>query len=207
MNTNIKDVRVNERIRVPQVRLVGVDGEVIGVLPTREAMAMAQEQGLDLVEVAATSRPPVCRIMDFGRFKYEQSKKARKAKKKQHTMQLKEIKIRPKIEEHDYQFKLRHAREFLEHRDKVKVTLTYRGREMAHPELGHKILEKFVGNLSDIANIEQQAKLEGRNMTMVLIPKPHVLAARRAETAAGDDEEGRAEQIGSVRAGETSPPE
>ncbi len=172
-------MRINERIRVPQVRLVGTDGELIGVLPTRDALAMAQEQGLDLVEVAAKSRPPVCRIMDFGKFKYEQSKKARKAKRKQHTMQLKEIKIRPKIEEHDYQFKLRHAREFLEHRDKVKVTLTYRGREMAHLEFGQKILDKFVNDLMDLANIEQHAKLEGRNMTMVLIPKPQLLVTPR----------------------------
>ena len=172
-------MRVNERIRVPQVRLVGTDGELIGVLPTRDALAMAQEQGLDLVEVAAKSRPPVCRIMDFGKFKYEQSKKAHKAKRKQHTMQLKEIKIRPKIEEHDYQFKLRHAREFLEHRDKVKVTLTYRGREMAHLEFGQRLLDKFVNDLLDLANIEQHAKLEGRNMTMVLIPKPQLIATPR----------------------------
>jgi translation initiation factor IF-3 len=151
---------------------------------------MAQEQGLDLVEVAAKSRPPVCRIMDFGKFKYEQSKKSRKAKRKQHTMQLKEIKIRPKIEEHDYLFKLRHAREFLEHRDKVKVTLTYRGREMAHPELGQKLLDKFVNDLMDLANIEQHAKLEGRNMTMVLIPKPQLLATpRRPRGAEGEDHE------------------
>ena len=140
---------------------------------------MAQEQGLDLVEVAAKSRPPVCRIMDFGKFKYEQSKKSHKAKRKQHTMQLKEIKIRPKIEEHDYQFKLRHAREFLEHRDKVKVTLTFRGREMAHMEFGQKILDKFVADLTDLENIEQHAKLEGRNLTMVLIPKQQLLVTPR----------------------------
>lgn len=182
-------MRVNERIRVPQVRLVGTDGELIGILPTRDALAMAQEQGLDLVEVAAKSRPPVCRIMDFGKFKYEQSKKARKAKRKQHTMQLKEIKIRPKIEDHDYQFKLRHAREFLEHRDKVKVTLTYRGREMAHPELGQKLLDKFVNDLMDLANIEQHAKLEGRNMTMVLIPKPQLLATPRRPQGAGEEDQ------------------
>ena len=160
---------------------------------------MAIEQGLDLVEVAAKSRPPVCRIMDFGKFKYEQSKKARKAKRKQHTTQLKEIKIRPKIEEHDYQFKLRHAREFLEHRDKVKVTLTFRGREMAHMEFGTKILDRFVGDLTELANIEQHAKLEGRNMSMVLIPKPHVLAAKRGESggegAHESEEEDRSELL------------
>ena len=180
-------MRVNERIRVPQVRLVGTDGELIGILPTRDALVMAQEQGLDLVEVAAKSRPPVCRIMDVGKFKYEQSKKARKAKRKQHTMQLKEIKIRPKIEDHDYQFKLRHAREFLEHRDKVKVTLTYRGREMAHMELGQRLLDKFVNDLLDISNVEQTAKLEGRNMTMVLIPKPQLLATPRRPHGEGEE--------------------
>jgi translation initiation factor IF-3 len=176
---------------------VGTDGELVGVVPTRDALVMAQEQGLDLVEVAAKSRPPVCRIMDFGKFKYEQSKKARKAKRKQHTMQLKEIKIRPKIEGHDYQFKLRHARDFLEGRDKVKVTLTYRGREMAHMELGQRVLDKFIGDLADLANIEQHAKLEGRNMTMVLIPKPHILASKKVEHESGEpahDEEREAKR-------------
>lgn len=190
MTINIKDVRVNERIRVPQVRLVGPDGELIGVLATREALTMAQEQGLDLVEVAAKSRPPVCRIMDFGKFKYEQSKKTRKAKKKQHTMQLKEVKLRPKIDEHDYQFKMRHAREFLEHRDKVKITLTYRGREMAHIDIGRKVMEKAIAELSDVGNVEQHPKLEDRNMTAVLVPKPQMHAGKPREHDADDSDDG-----------------
>jgi translation initiation factor IF-3 len=190
LTINIKDVRVNERIRVPQVRLVGPDGELIGVLATREALTMAQEQGLDLVEVAAKSRPPVCRIMDFGKFKYEQSKKARKAKKKQHTMQLKEVKLRPKIDEHDYHFKVRHAREFLENRDKVKITLTYRGREMAHIDLGRKVMERAIADLADVANIEQHPKLEDRNMTAVLVPKPQVHGPRAREHDEEDEAQG-----------------
>src|SRR5512145_563653 len=128
------EVRVNERIRVPQVRVIADDGEQAGVLPVREALALAQSRGLDLVEVSPTARPPVCRIMDYGKFKYEQNRRARKARKKQHVMHLKEIKMRPKIDEHDYGFKMDHARQFLAARDKVKFTITFRGREMAHPE-------------------------------------------------------------------------
>jgi translation initiation factor IF-3 len=162
---------------------------LIGVLATREALTMAQEQGLDLVEVAAKSRPPVCRIMDFGKFKYEQSKKARKAKKKQHTMQLKEVKLRPKIDEHDYAFKIRHAREFLGHRDKVKLTLTYRGREMAHIDIGRKVMERAIADLADVGNVEQHPKLEDRNMTAVIVPKPQVHAGRPREHDDDDDAE------------------
>src|SRR5690349_8369228 len=128
------EVRVNERIRVPQVRVIGDDGEQIGVLAVREALTLAQSKGLDLVDVSPPARPPVCRIMDYGKFKYEQNRRARKAKKKQHQMQLKEIKMRPKIEGHDYDFKLQHARAFLEGRDKVKLTVTFRGREMRSEE-------------------------------------------------------------------------
>ena len=132
---------MNERIRVPQVRVIGDDGTQIGVLPVREALTLAQSKGLDLVEVSPTARPPVCRIMDYGKFKYEQNRRACKAKKKQHQMQLKEIKMRPKIEGHDYGFKIDHAREFLLARDKVKVTVTFRGREMAHQEIGYKLIQ------------------------------------------------------------------
>src|SRR5678816_998960 len=128
------EVRVNERIRVPQVRVIGDDGQQVGVLATREALAMAQARGLDLVEVSPTARPPVCRIMDYGKFKYEQNRRAPKAKKKQHVTQIKEIKMRPKIEGHDYSFKMDHAREFLGERNKVKFTVTFRGREIAHQE-------------------------------------------------------------------------
>ena len=152
--------------------MIGDDGQQVGVLTTREALAMAQSQGLDLVEVSPTARPPVCRIMDYGKFKYEQNRRARKAKKNQHQMQLKEIKLRPKIEDHDYTFKMQHAREFLEERDKVKVTVTFRGREMAHQEIGHRLIQKFIATLADVATVESSPRTEGRTLSAVLMPKP-----------------------------------
>ncbi len=166
------EVRVNERIRVPQVRVIGEDGAQIGVLPVREALALAQSRGLDLVEVAATSRPPVCRVMDYGKFKYEQNRRARKAKKKQHQMQLKEVKMRPKIEEHDYDFKIQHARAFLGERDKVKLTITFRGREIAHQDLGYKLIQRAIADLAEQATVESPPRSEGRTLTAVLMPKP-----------------------------------
>ncbi len=166
------ETRVNERIRVPQVRVIGDDGAQLGILGVREALALAQEKGLDLVEVSPTARPPVCRIMDYGKFKYEQSKRERKARKKQHVMHLKEVKLRPKIDDHDYDFKMTHAREFLTHRDKVKVTVTFRGREMAHQELGHQMLQKVIAALADIATPESIPKSEGRTLVMIMLPKP-----------------------------------
>ena len=166
-----QEARVNERIRVPQVRVIGDDGSQVGILATRDALAMAQAKGLDLVEVAATSRPPVCRIMDYGKFKYEQNLRARKAKKNQHQMQLKEVKMRPKIEDHDYNFKLRHARAFLEERDKVKFTVTFRGREIAHQDLGYKIIEAIMQDLADVALVETPPRTEGRTLSMVMTPK------------------------------------
>ncbi len=144
---------------------------MVGILSTPEALAMAEEQGLDLVEVAANSRPPVCRIMDYGRFKYEESKRARKSKQKQHVTHLKEVKLRPKIEKHDYDFKLRHALKFLAARDKVKVTIIFRGRELAHIPLGRKILDRFVEDVGEFANVEVAPKMEGRTMSLVLSPK------------------------------------
>ena len=145
---------------------------MVGVLATQEALTLAEEKGLDLVEVATNSRPPVCRIMDYGKFKYEQAKRAKKAKLKQHVTHLKEVKLRPKIEKHDYQFKLRHAMRFLEARDKVKVTVIFRGRELAHIDLGRKILDAFVKDLDELATVEVLPKMEGRNMSLVLSPKP-----------------------------------
>ncbi len=166
------EVRVNERIRVPQVRVIGEDGSQIGVLPVREALALAQSKNLDLVEVAATSRPPVCRIMDYGKFKYEANRRARKAKKKQHQMQLKEVKLRPKIEGHDYEFKIQHAREFLGGRDKVKLTVTFRGREIAHQDLGYKLIQRAIQDLAADATVESPPRSEGRTLTAVLMPRP-----------------------------------
>lgn len=151
--------------------MIGDDGSQVGILTTREALALAQSKGLDLVEVAATSRPPVCRIMDYGKFKYEQNLRARKAKKNQHQMQLKEVKMRPKIEDHDYNFKMRHARTFLEERDKVKFTVTFRGREMAHQELGYKIIDQIMNDLADVATVETPPRTEGRTLSMVMTPK------------------------------------
>ena len=174
-----QEARVNERIRVPQVRVIGDDGSQVGILTTREALALAQSKGLDLVEVAATSRPPVCRIMDYGKFKYEQNLRARKARKNQHQMQLKEVKMRPKIEDHDYNFKLKHARTFLEERDKVKFTVTFRGREMAHQELGYKIIEAIVADLADVAIVETPPRTEGRTLSMVMTPKAKVAEPKK----------------------------
>jgi len=172
--------RINERIRVPQVRVIGDDGSQVGVLATREALAMAQAKGMDLVEVSPTARPPVCRIMDYGKYKYEQNRRARKAKKNQHVMQLKEIKMRPKIDDHDYGFKMDHARQFLHERDKVKFTIQFRGREMAHQEIGYRLVEKIVAELVELAQVEQHPRSEGRTLTLVLAPKPqqHKPAAR-----------------------------
>jgi translation initiation factor IF-3 len=170
----LPEVRVNERIRVPQVRVIGDDGTQVGVLPVREALTLAQSKGLDLVEVSPTARPPVCRIMDYGKFKYEQNRRARKAKKKQHQMQLKEIKMRPKIEEHDYSFKVQHARQFLEARDKVKLTVTFRGREIAHQEIGHRLIQKVIAALADVSTVESPPRSEGRTLTSVLMPKQKI---------------------------------
>jgi translation initiation factor IF-3 len=165
------ETRVNERIRVPQVRVIADDGTQLGILGAREALAMAQEKGLDLVEVSPTARPPVCRIMDYGKFKYEQSKRERKARKKQHVMHLKEVKLRPKIAEHDYSFKVELARDFLEKRDKVKFTVTFRGREMAHQELGHQMLQRVIADLAEVASPESIPRSEGRTLVMIMLPK------------------------------------
>jgi translation initiation factor IF-3 len=173
LSTNERErrVRINRQIRISPVRVIGPGGEQLGVLPVEEALAAAVERGLDLVEVAPTARPPVVKIMDYGKFKFEEAKAARAAKKKQHVIHLKEIKVRPGIEEHDFEFKSRHAREFLQDGNKVKVTMMYRGRQIAHVELGRAVLDRFANGLADIGKIEQEAKLEGRNMVMVMGPK------------------------------------
>jgi translation initiation factor IF-3 len=168
---------------VSPVRLIGPDGEQIGIVPTSEALKRAEDYGLDLVEVSPNSRPPVCRIMDYGKYKYEASKKDKLAKKKQHVFQLKEMRYRPKIDEHDYQFKTKHVREFLESGSKVKAFVLYRGREMAHIELGRKILDRLVEDMSDIAVVDSPPKLEGRNMNMVLSPKPEIMKKVQSEKA------------------------
>lgn len=143
----------------------------MGILAIREALAYAQERQLDLVEVSPTARPPVCRVMDFGKYKYEQNKKQQKARKKQHVTHLKEVKLRPKIEEHDYTFKVNHGRRFLELHDKVKFTVTFRGREMAHTEAGYRLLEKVVKDLEEVGQVENPARLEGRNLVLLMVPR------------------------------------
>ncbi len=174
-----KEIRVNDRIRIPSVRVIGPDGEQIGILSIREALAYAQERQLDLVEVSPTAKPPVCRVMDFGKFKYEQNKKQQKARRKQHVTHLKEVKLRPKIEEHDYNFKVEHGRRFLELHDKVKFTVMFRGREMAHPEAGYRLLERVIKDLEAVGQVEIPARMEGRSMVLLMVPRP--TAAKPAE--------------------------
>ena len=151
--------------------MIDAEGEQVGIMETKEALALAQEGGLDLVEVSPNARPPVCRLMDYGKFKYQQSKKAKDARKRQHTTQLKEIKMGMKIDEHDYQFKLRHAENFLKHRDRVKMTVTFMGREVTRKEFGRELLERAMGDLSHICTVEGSIQNEGRNLAMILVPK------------------------------------
>ncbi|MFH1090122.1 MAG: translation initiation factor IF-3 [Pseudomonadota bacterium] len=166
-----KRVNINQLIQAEAVRLIGPDSSQLGIVPLKEALLIAQEHGLDLVEVAPEADPPVCRIMDFGKYKYQQSKKLQESKKKSSTILIKEVKIRPKTAEHDYQFKLRNIRKFLNQKNKTKISLMFRGREIAHAELARGLLERIVADVSDLAAVEQMPKLEGRNMIMVLSPK------------------------------------
>jgi len=163
--------RVNEEIRVPQVRLIDQDGEMIGVMTAREAIQRAYSVGLDLLEISPNADPPVCKILDFGKFKYEQQKKKNEAKKRQKVIEIKEIKVRPNIDENDYQVKLRAMKTFIEEGDKVKVTLRFRGREMAHQDIGVKVLERIRGDLDGTTKVEQMPKMENRQMVMVLTPR------------------------------------
>lgn len=189
-----KDLRINRRIKISPVRLIGPDGEQIGIIPTEEALEKAREYELDLVEVSPNSRPPVCRILDYGKYKYELSKKDKLAKKKQHSFQLKEMRYRPKIDEHDYQFKTKHVREFIEAGSKVRAFVMYRGREMAHIEFGRKILDRLIEDLKDIALVEMMPKMEGRNMSMVLIPSPEVMKKLKSKNTEKSDKTEKAEQ-------------
>ena len=163
--------RVNEEIRVREIRLVGEDGEQLGIMSPMDAMRIAAEKGLDLVEVAPAAKPPVCKVMDVGRYKYEQSKREREARKKQHVISIKEVKLRPNIEDNDFQTKVRNAIRFLEEGDKVKVTIMFRGREMSHPELGRELLNRVTDVVKELGSVERAAKLEGRNMSIIINPK------------------------------------
>jgi len=163
--------RINDEIRVPQVRLIDQDGEMQGVMTAREALIRAFDVGLDLVEISPNAVPPVCKILDYGKYKYEQQKKANEARKKQKVVEIKEIKVRPNIDDHDYDVKMRQMKGFISEGDKVKVTLRFRGREMAHQDLGVKVLDRIRGELAETTKVEQFPRLENRQMIMVLAPK------------------------------------
>jgi translation initiation factor IF-3 len=163
--------RINDEIRVPQVRLIDDAGEMIGVMSAREALIRAYDVGLDLVEISPNAVPPVCKILDYGKYKYEQQKKANEARKKQKVVEIKEIKVRPNIDDHDYDVKMKQMKNFIGEGDKVKVTLRFRGREMAHQELGVKVLERIRSDLTELVKVEQMPKLENRQMVMVIAPK------------------------------------
>jgi len=175
--------RINDRIRVPEVRLIDDEGNQIGVLKTADALAFAQERELDLVEVAPEARPPVCRVLDYSKYKYEQAQKQKAARKHQQQITIREIKFRPKIAQHDYDTKKNHVERFLRNKDKVKVTIMFRGREVTHPERGTVILDRLAEELAEFGVIEQHPTQEGRNMTMMMAPSKAVLAGRLGEDA------------------------
>ena len=164
-------MRVNERIRVREVRVIDDQGEQLGVMSPQQALVMARDRGLDLVEVAAAAQPPVCRITDYGRYQYQEQKRSRQARKHQKTIEIKEIKFRPKVDEHDYQFKKKHVERFLAHGDKVKATIFFRGREMAHPEFGRHILDRLIEELQEVATQETTPRMEGNQMHTILTSK------------------------------------
>lgn len=167
------NLKINEEIRAREVRVNSASGEAIGIMSLRDALQLAAEQQLDLVEVAPTAKPPVCKIMDFGKYRYEQQKREKEAKKKQKVVTVKEVKLRPNIEQHDFNVKLKNALRFIEDGDKVKVTIMFRGRELSHPDLGKQILIKMAEELKELVVVEREPKLEGKNMIMILSPKPH----------------------------------
>ena len=171
--------RVGRRIRVPEVRVIGADGSQVGIIPTHEALRLAEEQGLELVEVNPRAAPPVCKIMDFGKFKYETSKKEKASRKHQSTIVLKEIKLRPKTDEHDFDFKVKHIRRFLSEGNKCKLVIVFRGREIVHPETGQAMLDQVVKTVTDIAMVEQRPMMEGRRMVMIIGPRGGVIQRRR----------------------------
>ena len=178
-----RSARINERIRARSVMLIGSAGEKLGVKPTPEALSLARTEGLDLVEVAANADPPVCRIMDFGKYRYEQDQKRKESRKKASNVVIKEMKFRPKIDEHDYTTKMKHVERFLQEGSKVKLTIMFRGREMAHPELGRKILERVAEQVKEFAVVESAPKQDGRNMTMVLNAMKKPSAAKKPKPA------------------------
>jgi translation initiation factor IF-3 len=184
-----RDQRVNQEIRAREVRLIGDEGQQLGVMTLRDALRIATEKGLDLVEVAPTAQPVVCRIMDYGRFKYEQAKRDRDTRRHQHVYTVKEVKLRPSIEDHDFDVKVRNAERFLREGDKVKVTVTFRGREIVHSNLGRDVLSRLVDRVRPVGQVEQDARVEGRNMSLLIAPRAEVqrqAEARAQEGRAGD---------------------
>jgi translation initiation factor IF-3 len=182
-------ILVNHRIRVPEVRVVGADGANLGVMPTEEALRQAMELELDLVEVNPKGSPPVCKILDFGKYKYEEKKKQREAKRKQTVVEVKEIKLRPKTDEHDLEVKVRAARRFLEAGNKVKTIVRFRGREITHPERARMQLDEIIARIEDIANVEQRQQMEGKTMTMIISPKPSLMQRIQQERASREKEQ------------------
>ncbi len=178
--------RINERIRIPEVRLIDADGAQVGIVQTSKALALARERGLDLVELSPTSKPPVCKILDYGKFKYEKKKKEQIAKKKQVTIKVKEVQFRPHTDEHDLQFKFRSVKGFLENGDKAKITMFFRGRQIAFVEQGKKIMERLIKEMEDISSVESPPKREGRRMIMILAPTKPKTAKSKEKPAAQD---------------------
>lgn len=170
-NSNRDLAKINEKIRFPQIRVIDTDGAQLGVLSPDEALAIAEEKGFDLVLISETADPPVCKIMDYGKYKYEQDKKLKEAKKKQHNADVKEVKMRYKIEEHDYNVRVKNAERFLKSGDKVKATISFRGREIQHADLAEELLKRMATDLEQFAEVQQAPKREGRNMMMLLSPK------------------------------------
>jgi translation initiation factor IF-3 len=170
-NAIARPLRVNDQIRIRQVRVIDDDGSQLGVMPTEEALSLARSRGLDLIEVSPTAQPPVCRISDYGRLKYEQAKKDKDARKKQKNWELKEVKLRPKIEQHDYEVKARMAQRLLADGGKVKVTIMFRGREITYTSFGKKLLDRMAADMTNLATVEREPKLEGKNMFMILAPR------------------------------------
>jgi len=195
MPSNENRTRVNDMIRIPEVRLVGEDGQQIGVVPTHIAKQMAQEQGLDLVEVAPMARPPVCRIMDFGKYRFELAKKEKLSKAKQHIVKVKEIKFHPRTDSNDYDYRLKHALEFLDKGWKVKASVMFRGREMAHMDYGRRLLDQMVRDLDGIAVVEQQPVMEGRTMGLLLAPGRKKSAGKADAEGAGAPESAAAPTV------------
>ena len=199
--------RVNHRIRVPEVRLIGADGQPVGVVTTHEALKMAQEAGLDLVEVNAKSDPPVCKILDFGKMKYEDKKKAAEARRKQTVIEIKELKLRPKTDDHDLVVKINHARRFLEFGNKVKFTVRFRGREITHPERASMQLDQILKAVEDLSQVELNPRLDGRTMILQVAPKPQVMQRAQAMKAAAEKAREKAKAEGKAMPDEPEMPD